>query len=320
MSEQYTNFATSTLNGTINNSVTSLVVTTGSLFPATGNFHILVEDELMLVTARSTNTLTVTRAQEGTAAASHTSGVTVKHTVTVSSLTTYFGDRMTIGGYASRPSGQVGQVYFANDVQLGWLYEGSSWSLIKPVYVPSTKQIDVSGWTSFNLGTSAITNINGYAAFQVQTGTGADNLRGYYKNVPSAPYKARLIQRIMPNVDQFILQGMVLSDATKFFTLSVLGQSSAAHLSVDRYTNSTTYSSGDYRAVIIEQQYIWLTIEDNNTNWLFRYSYDGYNWITVFSVARNTFLTATKVGVFVDRTETTYPSTMEFGYYAYWEE
>lgn len=68
--ENYINNAFSPLNGAINNSVTSLVVDDGTVFP-TANFRVRVEDEIMFCTSRSGNTLTVIRGVEGTTAASH---------------------------------------------------------------------------------------------------------------------------------------------------------------------------------------------------------------------------------------------------------
>ncbi len=70
------NFST-TLNGAINNSVTSIVITSASGFPTVGagvTANISVQNgsavEIMTVTARSGTTLTVTRAAEGTSASS----------------------------------------------------------------------------------------------------------------------------------------------------------------------------------------------------------------------------------------------------------
>lgn len=76
MTLKYTNNAKTTLNGAITNVATSIVVTDGSVFPTlTGAeyFYMTLEDmslnrEVVKVTARSGNTLTVVRAQDGTTA------------------------------------------------------------------------------------------------------------------------------------------------------------------------------------------------------------------------------------------------------------
>ena len=84
--EVFANNAATTLNGNITSGATTLVVTSASGFPTTGNFRIIVDSEIMLVTAVSGTTFTITRAQEGTSAAAHTSGVGVAHVLTVASL------------------------------------------------------------------------------------------------------------------------------------------------------------------------------------------------------------------------------------------
>ncbi len=80
-----TNNAIGNLDATINNSVTSLAVTSGkgALYPSTYDFHITVDDEIMAVTNRSTDTFTIVRAQQGTSAASHTAGAAVELRITV---------------------------------------------------------------------------------------------------------------------------------------------------------------------------------------------------------------------------------------------
>jgi hypothetical protein len=82
---QYTNNAATTLSASITNSQTSITVTTGggALFPSlTGSqyFYCTFENtagtvrEIVKVTARSTDTFTIVRAQDGTSAQAFSSG------------------------------------------------------------------------------------------------------------------------------------------------------------------------------------------------------------------------------------------------------
>ncbi|WP_337187587.1 hypothetical protein [Phenylobacterium sp.] len=87
--EQFANLAQTTLNGSINNSVTSLTVASASGFPATGNFRIIVDSEIMLVTAVSGANFTVTRGYESSTAASHASGVNVTLIITAGIARTF---------------------------------------------------------------------------------------------------------------------------------------------------------------------------------------------------------------------------------------
>jgi hypothetical protein len=82
---QVKNRAVSTLASGIDNVVTSLTVATGegAKFPTPGNgFHITIDDEILKCTARTTDTLTVTRAQEGTTAVAHNAGAAVRLNIT----------------------------------------------------------------------------------------------------------------------------------------------------------------------------------------------------------------------------------------------
>lgn len=73
------NNAESTLASGINASATSLTVATGegAKFP-TDNFHISIDDEILLCTSRTNDTFTVQRGKEGTTAASHQAGAKVQ--------------------------------------------------------------------------------------------------------------------------------------------------------------------------------------------------------------------------------------------------
>ncbi len=78
------NRAVGTLHTTINDSDLSVVLEAGegALFPSTYPYHITIDDEILNVTNRSTDTLTVTRAAESTTAAAHTAGAVVSLNIT----------------------------------------------------------------------------------------------------------------------------------------------------------------------------------------------------------------------------------------------
>jgi len=76
---------TTTLNGNINNSVTSIVLTDASLFPTSGT--ILIDSEKITYTAKSTNTLTgCVRGALSTTAVSHTDTTAVNEVVSTINL------------------------------------------------------------------------------------------------------------------------------------------------------------------------------------------------------------------------------------------
>ena len=85
----FTNFARTTLSAGIDDSQTSITVADGSLFasPSGGDWQVCVIDngttfEVVLLTARTGNTFTVTRAQEGTSGSAFSSGDSIIAPVT----------------------------------------------------------------------------------------------------------------------------------------------------------------------------------------------------------------------------------------------
>src|SRR4051812_13305340 len=82
MTEQFANNAASTLSGGISAGATSLTVASASSFPGSGNFRIIIDSEIFLVTAVAGTTFTVTPGYESTAQASHGSGAAVTHVCT----------------------------------------------------------------------------------------------------------------------------------------------------------------------------------------------------------------------------------------------
>jgi hypothetical protein len=85
-SEQFANNAQSNLTAALTAGATSLTVQGAAAFPASGNFRVLIDGEILLVTAVSGNTFTVTRGAEGTTAAAHAGGAYVTHVLTAAAL------------------------------------------------------------------------------------------------------------------------------------------------------------------------------------------------------------------------------------------
>ena len=117
MSVLFTNNAASTLASPITNSATSLTVASGqgALFPTiTGNDYFMctlqnvagTAIEIVKVTAISTDTLTIVRAQEGTTASAFNAGDKVQLRVTAGEMTNLVA--------GSARGGNTDQVFFEN--------------------------------------------------------------------------------------------------------------------------------------------------------------------------------------------------------------
>lgn len=319
--QQLSNFGTTTLSTTMLSGDTAAILTDGSVMPSSGDFVLLIENEYVLVTNISGNNITVTRGYAGTTAVTHSSGVTVKLVLSKEVLENYFGEHVQLGGYASRPSTpKTGTHYYANDIDLGWKYNGSNWDLIHPVYVPYTNRVDLSGWTSVNLSTSTWTDYNGVLVAGAFPTSSGENIRGYSKNLPSAPYKLNLLLRMTQIQYNFINNGLSLYDGTKFTTFGMF-YNSGPKIDVAKYTNITTFSGTiSYSKDHWFGDYVWFQIEDDNTNWYYRFSTDGNKYNQVFKETRNTFLTATKIAITAERVETVIPGSPQYTFLGYWEQ
>jgi hypothetical protein len=97
--EKFANNAQTTLVGDINDSVTSISVASGSGFPASEQFRIRIDNELMLVTTggSGSTTWTVTRGVEGTTATAHCGGALVTHGLTAGAIQNLDASVITTG-------------------------------------------------------------------------------------------------------------------------------------------------------------------------------------------------------------------------------
>jgi hypothetical protein len=122
--EQYFNDYGTTLVGDITSVQTTLVVASSTFFPGSGNFRIRLDNELMLVTAVSGTTWTVTRGIESSGATAHFNGASINHFITAGGLAQIISEA---GGTASitwAGAWAVGTGYALNNAVS---YSGSSY-------------------------------------------------------------------------------------------------------------------------------------------------------------------------------------------------
>ena len=120
--------ATTTLDTTVNTSVTSIILTSATSFTTTGT--VKIDNELITYTGISTNTLTgCTRGTNSTTAATHTAGATVSQVVnSVTGLEHLEGQSVSVlANGATHPektvaSGAISLSRFVNKVKVGLAY------------------------------------------------------------------------------------------------------------------------------------------------------------------------------------------------------
>lgn len=106
MAEQYANNANTTLSAAIVTSTgTSISITSAATFPALASYRVIIDSELMLVTAGAgTTAWTVTRAIEGTTGATHLNGADVTHVLTAASYSQGIAERIATLNALNRAS------------------------------------------------------------------------------------------------------------------------------------------------------------------------------------------------------------------------
>jgi hypothetical protein len=240
---------------------------------------------------------------------------------------TFDARRILQGPFLSR--GQVGiegRVYLATDSVVASVDNG----VIQPFQTltgSNTQEIGVQGWTGFgpifplrdpNLfswqtnGFSQTFNANGKGllqGFQFNNST-ASNLNYYVKALPSSPpYTIDFLVSVSlsyqgPNS----AAGVGWADGSGNAVINVLNQNSGAPYGlwgVQKWngvggllgtpTFNASYSIGDPGTYPIGGQYFWIRLFDNGTNRVCKFSYDGINYQSIFSVSDTDFITPANV-------------------------
>lgn len=302
MPEQYANNAKTTLNGAINNSTTSITVTDGSVFPSSGDYRLKVDSELMLCTARSGNTLTVTRGIESTTAASHSDLAQISLVLTKQSFINLLTEGSQKGARSSRPvSAQTGTWYYPTDYGLPSRYNGSSWDVFHPLVGRFVNTPVISDFTWDSQGNALAYDRDGI--YLTQTFTGATNNHSMLYKTPGTTYTMTCGFSLGGSNSQFLGVGLFAKENStgKIITWSYRQE---PRIQADYWTTATSYSStlGQVGAngVNITGCPIWSRLQRTGSNRIFSWSINGYDWSQAFSpTAHNDHITGNedRVGV-----------------------
>lgn len=312
--EQYANNASTTLNGAIDNSTTSVVVSSATGFPSSGDFRIKIDNEIMLVTGVSGTTFTVTRGVESTAAASHGNGVDVHHILTKASLLKLIEESIGLGAHASRPSaGRAGAIYIANDVPLGFRDTGSVWSPFGPIFTFTKPTLSTTLTTKVTSGSAdlAITD-NKDRSLVEATSTSGSSMCTYVQSAPSTPYTIEMgayFGMVSKTSGTAIGIGFRDSGTSRQRVLFLNYNGTNLLIAVLDHTNLTTFSATPFSMnaqFTPLNQFMFFKIEDDGTDHRFKISFDGMEYITLLKASRTAFVaTPNQVGVFLTPPGTT---------------
>lgn len=254
MRERFANSAVTTLSGAIDDTVTTLDVTDASEFPTVGNFRILIDSEILLVTDVSDNTFTVVRGQEGTSAASHLDSATVTHLLTAESLKRLVADNVPFAGY-SRVLGRITDA--------------------------DGEVIDSTDFTWLNQGSATVTDYGGNMRLFHPTGTSTLNLRGLYVAAPSSRPWQVTMGFLVCAVGLNATQGLFVREAATNKLMWVARYTGG--LLVERFSDPNTFVSPSRLNTTARLGHVaWFRIRVEGDTIKFLVSDNGVDWVQVY--------------------------------------
>jgi hypothetical protein len=275
--EIFQNNTSDTLSASCISTDLTISVTTGSKFPTTGDFHVLVDSEIMLVTARATNTLTVTRGQEGTTAAAHSNAAVITLILTAASLKAYLRDNVP-GADGSKPAMRLVD--------------------------SSGNPLTSSSFTAVNTTNATISDLDGGIVMRKAAQAGVQDMALLYRAYTAPATVIAGFRALIPNGGGSTFPGFALgfrdSVSGKLNCSFILNNSDANFWwQALRLTDPTTAgTAGSVKSVTTFSDMLWLKCEDDNTNLKFSISIDGVNWIQLNSEARGAYVTGGPTGFF----------------------
>jgi hypothetical protein len=214
---------------------------------------------------------------------------------------------ITIDGYGNNIDGKNSVILYKKYSQITLTYTGSQWSitsLYEGTLTNTPKTSDFS-WQNQNSATSVDFG-DGIFLF-APTNSGSQNVRYLYQNVPATPYTvtAKFIDVggfTNATSNHATLFGLAWGDGTKLCTFHINNGDTVFDLNVANWDSVTSFNSNIFAfndfATINSIQ--WLRISDDGTNRKCYISSDGINFVQIFSIANNSFLTPTRVGIVLD--------------------
>lgn len=295
--EKFSNNASDQLSSGINDTVTVLTLSDAGEFPSDGNFRILIEDELLLVTAVSGDDFTVVRGIEGTTAATHSASTQVDLIVTKKSVQAHLAGAIPLFGMNQ----QVGPLNSLTDTSGNALTSASfSW---------------------VNQGSATVTDpSSGCMQLTPPTGTGS-NLRMLVRSAPSTPYTIYAAFSPVTTMDGTVNHcGMCMRESGSSLVVVnalsseiVSGDHQPFQLSLGRYNNPTSFNSWVHEFNCNwNPNLVWLFCADNGTNISFGMSCNGYNFITHYTETRGNFFSSApdQVGFYFNTNSNAHPQAL----------
>lgn len=271
---QHLNRAFTTLNETLTAIDTTVTVTDGSVFPADGDYYLAVGNELMLVTARSTNDLTVVRGVEGTGGQTHDSGDYIFAIASQEALNQWIEE--ALGNYGAH----------------------REWYTPHRIVDTNGDALTSSDFTQGNWDSSTVTdNTWGGITIFADVDAASLELRTLYRTAPATPYRVTAHIQTCAGSGTGVsattmMAGIAFRDGAGTGEMEVYGIRAESNFNHWNFTDWTAFSASvDALGGMHHRKDGWLRIEDDGTNLTSWASVNGLSWAQMTQVGRTSFLT-----------------------------
>lgn len=299
-----------------NVTLTQLTTTGTTLYvsqaaPADSGFRILIDSELMQVSAGGTTTTwTVTRNIEGTTLASHDIGSAVIVVLSAGSLDALRTQWNGIGTYANRPitGMKKGDSYTCTDSPYSFMYDGAAWQTFYGNYRVT---IPPNTWSWVNQNSAAFSTTYGYTLLtQATTSSGNGGCSLIYTSVPSAPWTVIARFRTRTNLTQYHDLGVAMIRSTNGYFIGMGAAAGGpsnnyALVRCSKWSGPNTLTSNVDGDIYFPTGYeIMAKLSDTGTNVQLSYSLDGWNYSPlIYNETRATFLGGAPdgIGLFINK-------------------
>lgn len=290
---EYTNFAKSRMTADINSTDTTVAVVDGNAFPSSGDFYIVIGNEVLRVTSRSGNNLTVVRGVPSTV---HSLGDCVTRIISKTDLESYWIVR---DSYPNRPSpGVAGRYFIATDCPLECYDDGTTWQ--SRIFGHNITQYDDTGFTWLNQGTATFETTYGFGHLNMPNDVTLQ-VRGRYMNAPATPYTVTAFYNYTQCNDASNIAGLIFRDSGTG-KITLFGPSQAMVFRVAKYDSVTVLNSvytltwNSFPPGLNICNGMWIRMTDNGTNRIYQYSMDNFYWDTIYQHGRTDFHTPNQIG------------------------
>ncbi len=181
----------------------------------------------------------------------------------------------------------TGDVLIWNDSTGKWVPSPTAFAQYATLW---TAPPALASFTTLNSASAVQNADNSISVTGVPTGNNVQAYQGIYKAAPGTPYRIRALikPQLIWAANNYCCVGIGFTDGTKLQVVSLGTTGMAPNLGVANWDSVTSFNSNVGTNVPMPvPDTLWLEIADDGTTVYFQYSYDGYNFIPLYSVAKS---------------------------------